>query len=65
MNGPSKLWLAALCFALPVPAIAQEEASAIDRILAVVDEDPILQSEVDQVIGLGLVDQLSEEADEE
>ncbi len=33
----------------------------IDRILAVVDEDPILASEVEQVIGLGLVKQRPEE----
>ena len=37
------------------PARAQEGARLEDRILAVVDEDPILQSDVDRAIGLGLV----------
>jgi hypothetical protein len=52
------------------PAIGQEPvgedgATVVDRILAVVDEDPILESEVDQVVGLGLVEQEAEEPDEE
>ncbi len=52
---------------LPATAAAQEaaeEAAVIDRILAVVDEDPILQSEVDQIIGLGLVEPQAEEQEE-
>jgi hypothetical protein len=36
----------------------------VDRILAVVDEDPILASEVDQAIGLGLVERRAGESDE-
>ena len=55
----------ALLIALAAPAIAQEEATAVDRILAVVDEDPILDSEVGQVIGLELVERQPEEGDEE
>jgi len=44
----------------------QEEATTvIDRILAVVDEDPILDSEVEQAIGLGLVERLPDDTDEE
>ena len=65
MKRLAKLWTAALLAVLTAPALAQEEAMAIDRILAVVDEDPILQSEVDQVIGLGLVERQAEEPDEE
>ena len=60
--------LSLLCaLLLPATAAAQEaaeEAEVLDRILAVVDEDPILQSEVDQVIGLGLVEPGPEEDDE-
>ncbi len=65
VRGPAKPWLAALLLALAAAAVAQEAPTAIDRILAVVDEDPILQSEVDQVIGLGLVERRAEEPDEE
>jgi hypothetical protein len=36
----------------------------VDRILAIVDEDPILASEVDQAIGLGLVERRAGESDE-
>jgi hypothetical protein len=50
---------------LPLAAAAAQEAVAIDRILAVVDEDPILVSEVDQVIGLGLFERQPEEPEEE
>ena len=46
---------------LAMAASAQEEATVVDRILAVVDENPILESEVDQLIGLGLVERLEEE----
>jgi hypothetical protein len=34
-----------------------------DRIVAVVDEDPILASDLDRAIGLGLVSQLADESD--
>jgi len=54
-----------------VGLVAQEEAAPapgtndahilIDRVLAVVDEDPILQSEVEQVVRLKMVEALEEE----
>jgi parvulin-like peptidyl-prolyl isomerase len=62
---PAKLWAVVLLAALVAPATAQQEVTVIDRILAVVDEDPILQSEVDQVIGLDLIERQTEEPDEE
>ncbi len=75
MKRPARQWIAALCLALPVAAAGQEGttrpdgaadgAAVIDRILAVVDEDPILQSEVDQLIGLGLVERRQEELEED
>ncbi|MFQ5349096.1 MAG: hypothetical protein ACE5EG_01490 [Thermoanaerobaculia bacterium] len=65
MGGSAKLRTSVFCLALAVAATAQEEATIVDRILAVVDEDPILQSEVEQLIGLGLVERLAEEGDEE
>ena len=66
MKATAKLCIAALIVTAAVgPAAAREEATVVDRILAVVDEDPILQSEVDQVIGLGLVEREDEEPDEE
>lgn len=65
MKRLAKLSLPILCIALAAPVLAQEEATVIDRILAVVDEDPILESEVDQVIGLGLIEPQTEEPDEE
>lgn len=36
----------------------------VDRILAVVDEDPILASEVDQAVGLGVIERQAGESDE-
>ena len=72
MRRPRKPWLAALILALTAPvlppaatAFAQDEATAIDRILAVVDEDPVLLSEVEQAIGLGLVERQAKESDED
>ena len=56
--------LSLLCALLLPATAAAQEAAVLDRILAVVDEDPILQSEVDQVIGLGLVEPEPEEPDE-
>ncbi len=52
-------WLSALlALALPAAAAAgsapADATELADRVLAVVDEDPILQSELDQVVGLGL-----------
>jgi hypothetical protein len=60
--------LSALLLALlPTSATAQDpQKSALqlqDRILAVVDEDPILVSDLDRVIGLGLAKPLAEEED--
>jgi hypothetical protein len=46
-------------------ATAQEGYQAVDRILAVVDEDPILASELEQVIALRLVERRGEEESEE
>lgn len=64
-RSPSR-WILVLGLALALPAGAVEgEAVVVDRILAVVDEDPILQSEVDQLIGLGLVERHEDEAEEE
>jgi hypothetical protein len=65
MRGSVGSWIVLLGLALAAPAMAQEEAAVVDRILVVVDEDPILESEVDQVIGLGLVERRPEEPDEE
>lgn len=54
--------LAAVCLQLcPGPAAAQNGAAGggeelVDRIVAVVDEDPILASELEEVIGLGLAE---------
>lgn len=69
------VWAATLCLVMPAVAAGQEaatqpegasaEAAVVDRILAVVDEDPILRSEVDQLIGLGLVERGEEEPEEE
>jgi len=47
--------------ALAMPAVAQPELK--DRVMAVVDEDPILASELEKVIALGLV-QRHEKEDE-
>ena len=57
--------LLACVFAPSEPVRAQQEPAVIDRILAVVDEDPILLSEVEQAIGLGLVERQAEESEEE
>ncbi len=46
-------------------AAQDAELERIDRVLAVVDEDPILQSEVEQAVALGLVDALEDESDRE
>ena len=41
-------------------ASANEE-NPVDRLLAVVDDDPILESQLDQMIGIGMVEQQDEE----
>jgi hypothetical protein len=63
--------LGALCVTLTTApwAEAQEEPSTeetelVDRVLAVVDEDPILESDLRRVIGLGLAEPLPEEEPE-
>jgi hypothetical protein len=35
---------------------SETEKEAVDRLLAVVDDDPILESQLDQIIGIGLVE---------
>jgi hypothetical protein len=63
--------LAALVAALVrfAPAGAADFAEApprlVDRVLAVVDEDPILASDVERAIALGLVDRAAGESDDE
>lgn len=69
----SLLWLSAGLLDLSSPAAAQEPSAPpptspdgeqlepADRILAVVDEDPILASDVEQVVGLGLVAPVADE----
>jgi len=52
---------AILLLALPVTAAAAPQL--VDRILAVVDEDPILASDVERVIGLGIAERGSGEDD--
>ena len=62
--------LAASLLLAAAPAPAQEPAAGpaspvlVDRIVAVVDEDPILLSEVDEVIGLGLAARRPGEGDD-
>jgi peptidyl-prolyl cis-trans isomerase SurA len=41
--------------ALPSPSSGAPAATLVDRVVAVVDEDPILLSDLEQAIGLGLV----------
>jgi len=45
--------LALLALALPAPAAAEEATTRVDRIVAVVDEDPILASDLERAIALG------------
>ncbi len=48
------------------PAASPPDATELaDRVLAVVDEDPILESELDQIVGLGLVERGQDEGEEE
>ncbi|MCP4202175.1 MAG: hypothetical protein GY769_09590 [bacterium] len=46
------------------PAEGSTAAELVDRIVAVVDEDPILASDLERAIGLGLVSQLEDEAED-
>lgn len=54
--------------ALPIPLtcrpVEASERELVDRILAVVDDDPILASEVEQVLGLGIVEREPGETDQ-
>ncbi|MGE4188812.1 MAG: hypothetical protein AB7G12_02850 [Thermoanaerobaculia bacterium] len=50
--------LSALTLAPAAPAIAEEappDLRLVDRIVAVVDDDPVLESEIERALGLGLV----------
>jgi peptidyl-prolyl cis-trans isomerase SurA len=40
-----------------------QDAALLDRIVAVVDDDPILESDLDRVIGLGLVQRQDDESE--
>ncbi len=58
--------LAALALAAAAPAgaaAAAGEGRLVDRIVAVVDDDPILSSEIEQAIGVGLVEGAAGEDD--
>lgn len=47
---------------LGAPSVASaNEEQPVDRLLAVVDDDPILESQLDQMIGIGMVEQQDEE----
>lgn len=56
--------LAAVLWPAAAPAL-QEGLIPVDRVVAVVDEDPILASEIRQVIRLGLVEALEDERPED
>lgn len=63
---PALLFLA--CAALAAPVHAEGEPPAdwrlVDRIVAVVDEDPILLSEIEQLVALSLVERQAGENDD-
>lgn len=46
----------ALIAPLAIPAFAAEDPQLVDRVVAVVDEDPILLSDLERVIALGLAE---------
>jgi parvulin-like peptidyl-prolyl isomerase len=60
------LWIQAFSLLLLgiVGAVEGQEMELVDRIVAVVDEDPILESDLDRAIGLGLVEAGAEESEE-
>ncbi len=62
----SLLLMTTLLAGLPgsVAGLQSEPTELADRVLAVVDEDPILESELAQVAGLGLVERLEDEEDD-
>jgi hypothetical protein len=53
--------LAALILCAPMAAAQEVERALADRIVAVVDEDPILLSDLERAIGLGLTTQEKDE----
>lgn len=58
--------LLALAFGFLVcalPTSAADTGRLVDRVVAVVDDDPILESEIEQAIGLGLVERAAGEDD--
>lgn len=64
--------LAVLLALLPVPRPADAQSPPaepapvlVDRVVAVVDEDPILRSEAEEVVGLGLVERQPGESEDE
>ena len=44
------------------PNFADEPPRLVDRVVAVVDEDPILDSDIERVVGLGLLDPFAGES---
>jgi parvulin-like peptidyl-prolyl isomerase len=65
MTHPRRLLVAALAVLFVLPAAAAAQPNNLkDRILAVVDEDPVLASDLDRVVKLGLARPAAGEADE-
>ncbi|MEM9293493.1 MAG: hypothetical protein AAGD01_17550 [Acidobacteriota bacterium] len=67
--GSILLWVA-LLWSLGAPALAQGEAEegaaqSLDRIVAVVDEDPVLASDVHRAVALGIVPRGPQEGDQQ
>lgn len=59
-----RLPVAVLLLLGAVVAASAQEIEMVDRVVAVVDEDPILQSDLDRVIALGLAEQARDEEPE-
>jgi hypothetical protein len=59
-------WVQALSLLslLLAAAAGGQETEIVDRVVAVVDEDPILDSDLDRVIGLGLAEAREDEVEE-
>lgn len=64
MSGLAASLLAALAALAPAQAPEPSEATLADRIVAVVDEDPILFSDIERTIELGLVERQEGEDEE-
>jgi hypothetical protein len=58
---PLLLALAGGAWAVSPPAASDDSPRLVDRVVAVVDEDPILDSDIDRVVGLGLLPALAAE----